>query len=508
MNTIAIRAASLAALAMLLIAVVSATGPTFSTAAYASQSANAANRAGAAADWTPPTVSLQDPGAPLRGVVSITATAADGETGVHDVAIAVQPVGAAAWTPLCTATAAPYGCSWDTRNVADGAYTLRAVATDNAGYSTTTTLNTTVANHVGISLASPGAVVRGTVGLATTLQDPGTAAWAVRVEIAAAGSGTWSTLCGALASPYGCSWNTAALANGAYDLRSVAVLNGVSSISNVVAGVVVDNAAPAVTMTDPGSPLSGTVTLAASASDTGSGVANVRFQYSAGGVGTWTDACTATAAPYGCGFQTASVANGLYAFRAIATDVAGNATTSAATAPRTVDNGLPAARDVQTANGTGTAGRLDSGDVLTFTYGKQMRPASIAAGWDGSATAVVVRLQDGALIGQSATNDGVDVLRSGIPVNLGTVALNQDYAKDNKTSLQNGTMTATTQTVNGVQVTVVTITVGSLVSGGAINTVTTGAAMTWTPSGLATDLAGTPCSPAPVTETGPSDVEF
>lgn len=507
MKAFAIRAATLAALAMLLVAVASATGPSFSTAAFASQSQNSSNRIGAAADWTPPTVSLADPGAPLRGVVAIAAAASDGETGVRDVAIELRPVGAAAWTPLCTAASAPYSCTWDTRTAADGEFELRATATDRAGYAAAATLRATVKNHVGITLTSPGGVVRGQLTVATALQDAGAAPFAVRVEVAPAGSGAWSTLCDGLGAPYGCTWNTAALPGGAYDLRSVAVLNGVSSFSNTVAGVLVDNTAPSVAVNDPGSPLAGIVALIATASDAGSGLASVVFQYAPANTANWAVACTASGAT-ACDFATGSIANGSYVFRAVATDVAGNSSTSAATAARSVDNGVPAGRDVQTANGTDTAGRLDGGDTLTFTYAKQMSPASIAAGWDGSATAVVVRLQDGALLGRGAANDGVDVLRAGTPVNLGSIALNEDYIKDARTSLQNATMVASTQTVNGVPVTVVTLTVGSLVSGGAINTVATPSAIVWTPSALATDLAGAPCSPAPVTETGPSDREF
>jgi hypothetical protein len=509
MKASAVRAAALGVLALLLVSAGAALGPSFSTAAFATQSTNTANRIGAAADWTPPTVSLQTPALPLRGIVSLTATAADGETGVRDVAIAVQPAGTTTWTPVCTATAAPYGCTWDTRATADGVVAVRAIATDNAGYSSTSALQFAIANHVGVTLANPGAVVRGAVPLTTTLQDAGTAAFTVRVERAVAGSGTWTAVCGGLAAPYACTWSTTQSPDGAYDLRSVAVLNGVESVSNAIAGVLVDNTAPAVTMNDPGSPLRGTATLSAAVTETGSGVAGVRFQLAPAGTSNWSDACAATAAPYSCAFATSAVPNGGYVFRAVATDVAGNTTTSTPTATRTVDNAPPTALDVQTANGGGTPGRLDAGDTLTFTYSKPMSPASIAAGWDGTATAVVVRLQDGSLVGLGGdTGDTVDVLRGGTAVNLGSVLLNQDYIKPDKTSLQNGTMTATTQTVNGSQVTVVTIVLGSLVSGGAINTVTMPSTIVWTPSPLAADLAGTPCSPAPAIETGASDREF
>ena len=88
--------------------------------------------------------------------------------------------------------------------------------------------------------------------------------------------------------------------------------------------------APTVTMTDPGSPLSGTRTFAATAADAHSGLATVEIQYAASGTSTWKSLCTIEAEPWSCRAATNDLANGTYSFRAIATDEAGNATTSAA----------------------------------------------------------------------------------------------------------------------------------------------------------------------------------
>ena len=52
----------------------------------------------------------------------------------------------------------------------------------------------------------------------------------------------------------------------------------------------------AVSLTDPGTPLRGTVTLAAGAASD-RGIASVRFQTAPAGTGTWADACAATSAP-------------------------------------------------------------------------------------------------------------------------------------------------------------------------------------------------------------------
>ena len=129
-----LRATTLTALA-LLITLFGGLGPQFSSASFTAQSVNTTNTASAAVDWTPPTVSVVAPGAPLKGQVVITAQAADGETGVKSVTIQAQRSGT--WTTLCTVTAAPYRCTWDTMTGADGAAELRATAIDNASYSAT-----------------------------------------------------------------------------------------------------------------------------------------------------------------------------------------------------------------------------------------------------------------------------------------------------------------------------------------------------------------------------------
>ena len=77
----------------------------------------------------------------------------------------------------------------------------------------------------------------------------------------------------------------------------------------------------AVSFADPGSPRTGTVALSATASSD-RGIAKVTFQCAPAGGSTWTDACTATAAPYTCDWSTAGV-EGTFDLRAVARDTAG-----------------------------------------------------------------------------------------------------------------------------------------------------------------------------------------
>ncbi len=312
--------------------------PSVSAASFTSRTSTTAT-VSVSPDWTPPTAAVTSPGASVADTVTIAATAADGESGVQSVTIQVQPVDGATWTTLCTDTTSPYSCPWTTTGTTDGAYDIRARATDGAGYtSTSSSVRTTVANNVLVVLTVPADVIKGTVPLQVNLYKTGTVNFTGRIQIAPAGTTSWSTICNNLASPHTCSWNTTTVANADYDLRAVAVSGSTTHTSATVADVLVDNQAPTVTMTDPGSPLSGSRTFAATATDAHSGVAQVVIQSAPTGSTTFSTVCTITEEPFSCRVNTSQLADGSYSFRAVATDEAGNVTTSAVVTNRLVDN--------------------------------------------------------------------------------------------------------------------------------------------------------------------------
>ena len=80
---------------------------------------------------------------------------------------------------------------------------------------------------------------------------------------------------------------------------------------------------PTVAMTDPGAGVTGTATLAATATDAISAVASVDLQYRISGGSAWTTLCTDTTSPYSCPWDTTTVADGDYVLRATALDTAG-----------------------------------------------------------------------------------------------------------------------------------------------------------------------------------------
>lgn len=98
---------------------------------------------------------------------------------------------------------------------------------------------------------------------------------------------------------------------------------GVDQLSSVTnASFTVDTASPAVSITPPSGTLSGTVTLAATASDN-LGVAGVQFKLDGANLG-----AEDTSSPYSVAWNTATASNGTHTLTAVARDAAGNSTTS------------------------------------------------------------------------------------------------------------------------------------------------------------------------------------
>lgn len=219
------------------------------------------------------------------------------------------------------------------------------------------------------TLSVPAGTLRGTVTLTATATDVGTGVASVRFERAAGDSAEWTTICTDTSSPYACALDTTGLADGAHRFR-VVVTDGAgnTATSAVVGPRTVDNAAPVVALDELPGDVRGTVTIGATASDAGTGVTSVRIERrAADSTGAWTEVCTDTTAPYGCAWSTTGVANDLYDLRAIATDGAGNATTSAVdsvqvdNAAPTVSLTVPAGTLAGTVTLTAAADDIDSG---------------------------------------------------------------------------------------------------------------------------------------------------
>jgi hypothetical protein len=157
----------------------------------------------------------------------------------------------------------------------------------------------------------------------------------------------------------------------------------------------------------------------------------------------------------------------------------------------------PTATSIAAANKGGvgtTAGKLGSGDTITFTFSEAIAPASILSGWSGASTAVRVRFVD------ASSNDTFTVQDSGggSTVKLGTVTTNGNYV----TASTNVSSTMV-RSADGKSITV-TLGAPSNVSAAAV----TARNMSWTLVTGPTDVAGNAlATPATRAETD-SDVDF
>jgi chitodextrinase len=103
----------------------------------------------ASGDSTPPTVSVTAPSnnASVSGNVTLSASASDA-SGIASVKFLVDG------TTVSTDTSSPYGFTWNSAGVSNGAHTIKAQATDKAGNTATSgTVNVTVNNAVACSSA-------------------------------------------------------------------------------------------------------------------------------------------------------------------------------------------------------------------------------------------------------------------------------------------------------------------------------------------------------------------
>ena len=238
--------------------------------------------------------------------------------------------------------------TWDTTSMLDGLYDLHVVVTDNADNVTNSPIVASIRvdnTPPTVSLDSPtsNSDVGGTVTLNLRAGDAGSGPRHRRTyQYAHAGPGDWT--------PTPSAWDTTLVTDGKYDLRAKATdVAGNQATSAVIAGVLVDNLPPTVSISSPadGAWIStltpDPATITAAASDLGSGVARVElFQCSdtstACATGTWQSlGVDAAPGPYTVSWPLPG--DGTRGLKAVATDKAGRQA-SAAIAVK-VDRALP-----------------------------------------------------------------------------------------------------------------------------------------------------------------------
>ena len=309
-------------------------------------------------DTDAPTSAQDDPGANLRGTVTLTTSAGDtGGSGLASVAFQRRPAGGGSWTTIATDMTSPFGTPFDTTAGTDGLYDFRTVATDVAGNSEASPVvvaNRRIDNTApSATMLSPGNPIRGTVALTSNTSDGGSGIDTITYELAPNG-GSFNT--------QPASWDTTLGADGLYDLRVTATDIAGNSTTSPLLTTRVDNTAPALTFSSPstGSTASGTVALTATASDASPAAPPISFAYKL-----HTDPPSAYTAT-GASWNTSALpgGDGLYDLRARATDDANNTTTVENTSIR-VDNVAPTV--AITAPATAINGSLPSPTSLSAT---------------------------------------------------------------------------------------------------------------------------------------------
>jgi Bacterial Ig domain/Calcineurin-like phosphoesterase/Fibronectin type III domain len=204
-------------------------------------------------DRTNPTGSLANPGANLRGMVILQASASD-NNGVGSVTFQRAPISTSQFVDIGTSTTPAaqdvYTFAFDTTTVADGRYRLRAIISDLAGNTFTTLIvddrridNTAPTGD--LTAPAPAAFVGVTVSVTANAADTGGSGVAsVLFQYAPTGSEPWSDIGTSTTAPFAADWTTTGLTDGGYDLRAVVTDVAGNIFNGPGRTVTVDNTAP------------------------------------------------------------------------------------------------------------------------------------------------------------------------------------------------------------------------------------------------------------------------
>jgi hypothetical protein len=322
-----------------------------------------------------------DPGANASGIVATT--------------FEISPAGANTWTPV--------SASWNTTGNADGLYDVRVTVRDAAGNDSSPSVVT-------------GRRVDNTKPVTTASGVPsGFSATDVTVTLnpTDAGSGVSDTLfqVDGGATQHGTSVLIPAPSNGSNDGAHTITFQSVDAAGNVEVQnsvtVHIDATPPACPSCSASDYVHGTVSLTATPSDSGAGIASVAFQYSANGTSGWTTIGTDTTGSsgvYSTSWNTSTPGDGAWHLRARITDSASNVSLidlhPGGAGVVVVDNTLPTAAVGAPTAGTFVSGSnvtiaATSGDANPLTYAFLVNGSVIASGTSSSTTWDTTSVADG-----------------------------------------------------------------------------------------------------------------
>jgi hypothetical protein len=306
-------------------------------------------------DTTPPAISLLAPadGSTVFGNVSIGASASD-DRSLAGVQFQLDGADLGA-----RQTAAPFGLTWNSRNVANGTHSIAAIATDGAGNTRSAFASVSVDNRPVISAVSATPVSTTSESIAwttdvaaTTAVDYGqTAAYGTTIASPALVTNHQVVLSGLAA---GTTYH--------YQVTSAdSAGNPATAGDFTFTTPVPDTTLPTVSITAPagGATVSGTATTVSAAAADNTGVVGVQFKLDGANLG-----AEDTTSPYSVSWSTTTAANGTHSVSVVARDAAGNTATAAVsvtvsnntdTTPPTIASRTPApnATGVSTATTVG-----------------------------------------------------------------------------------------------------------------------------------------------------------
>jgi len=282
-----------------------------------------------------PTVSIAAPATGSTVSATTTVTANASETGGSIASVQYKLDGANLGSAITTS---PYAYNWNTTTTANGSHTLTAVATDAAGITATSSAITVTVNNTtstGDTTAPSAATNLHTTSIGT---NSAALAWGASTDNVGvtgyyvwrgdANYANWVQIATVSASTL--AYTDSTLNSGTsytYGIRTFDAAGNISASSNTIKVTTTagDTTAPTVNITAPtaGATVSGTATTVSASASDNVGVKNVQFKLDGNLLGS-----QLTAAPYSVSWDTTKVANGSHTLTALASDAAGNTTTS------------------------------------------------------------------------------------------------------------------------------------------------------------------------------------
>ncbi len=408
-------------------------------------------------DNTSPTGSVTEPSHDVDGRPTITGTASDSGSGVQSWQLQIAPESSSEWTNACSVQSTPisgdtYGCTVNTTAYTDGSYKLRAVITDRAGNTYTTSAVGMHIDNAALSgtLATVAAYIGKTVEVSGTASSTGASVASWAVQLAPTGTSSWSSACPVQSTPYSgseyrCAMDTTTFSDGEYQLRALITDAEGNRYTTAPVSTTIDNTPPVGELYPLLEGIAGDLEVQGYAYDTGSGVASWELQIAPSGSESYEAACPVqtspiSAAAYGCSVDTAKLTSGTYKLRAVITDNVGNTYTTP-TISTTVENATLSSTEAPSISGETVSGRVlsanpgkwSAGSAVSYAYQWQLCNASggecaniegatsvnyvLASGDVGKTLRVVVAASDG-LEDVSATSSASSAVEANALTNL------------------------------------------------------------------------------------------